>query len=51
METNTKKTTETTVETNVVYEHIRELAKLYPNDADYGRKVRTYLIKLGLYEK
>lgn len=51
METNVKKPTGRTIEIDVVYEHIKELARLYPNDADYGKKVRTYLIKLGLYEK
>ena len=29
---------------------IQELAKGNPNDADFGRKARTLLISLGLYQ-
>lgn len=36
--------------TNEVYEAIQEFAKQNPNDYDLGRKVRSYLIELGLYE-
>ena len=36
--------------TNEVYTTIQELAKQNPNDYDFGRKVRSYLIELGLYE-
>ena len=28
----------------------KRLAKQNPNDYDFGRKVRSYLIELGLYE-
>jgi len=30
--------------------HIIELMKKYPNDADLGKQVRSYLIELGIYE-
>ena len=30
--------------------HIIELMKKYPNDADLGKQVRSYLIQLGIYE-
>jgi hypothetical protein len=33
-----------------IYSDIRTLAKKYPNDMDLGKKVRSYLIELGLYE-
>jgi hypothetical protein len=29
---------------------IIELVKKYPNDSDLGKKVRSYLIELGIYE-
>lgn len=33
-----------------IYSDIRNMAKKYPNDMDLGKKVRSYLIDLGLYE-
>jgi hypothetical protein len=35
---------------NVDSKHIIELMKKYPNDADLGKQVRSYLIQLGIYE-
>lgn len=35
---------------NVDSEHIIDLMKKYPNDADLGEQVRSYLIELGIYE-
>ncbi len=33
------------------YRTIQNLANEYPNDADFGRKARTLLIGLGLYQQ
>ena len=33
-----------------IYSDIRNMAKKYPNDMDLGKKVRAYLVDLGLYE-
>jgi hypothetical protein len=33
------------------YKTIQDLANEYPNDADLGRKTRTLLISLGLYQQ
>jgi hypothetical protein len=33
------------------YKTIQDLANEYPNDADFGRKTRTLLISLGLYQQ
>lgn len=33
-----------------IYSDIRNMVKKYPNDMDLGKKVRSYLIDLGLYE-
>ena len=33
-----------------IYSDIRNMAKKYPNDMDLGKKVRSYLTNLGLYE-
>ena len=35
---------------NVDSKHIIELVKKYPNDADLGKQVRSYLNQLGIYE-
>jgi hypothetical protein len=35
---------------NVDPQYIIELMKKYPNDADLGKQVRSYLIQLGIYE-
>ena len=32
-------------------EHIINLVKKYPNDADLGREVRKYLSQIGVYGK
>jgi len=37
-------------EINVDSKTIIELVKKHPNDADLGKKVRSYLIQLGIYE-
>ena len=39
----------TSNDTTKIYEDIKNLTKQYPNDSDLGRKIRDYLIKLGLY--
>jgi hypothetical protein len=31
-------------------QYIIDLMKEYPNDADLGKNVRSYLINLGIYE-
>jgi hypothetical protein len=31
-------------------QHIVDLTKKYPNDAELGKNVRSYLINLGIYE-
>lgn len=41
----------TTTNYREAYEHIQELVKKYPNDYECGGKIRSYLIKLGLYGK
>jgi hypothetical protein len=35
---------------NVDPKHIIDLVKKYPNDADLGKNVRSYLIHLGIHE-
>jgi hypothetical protein len=37
-------------EINVDPKVIIDLIKKYPNDSDLGKKVRSYLIELGIYE-
>ena len=31
-------------------EELLNLVKKYPNDAELGKKVRSYLIQIGVYE-
>ena len=35
---------------NVDPQYIIDLVRKYPNDADLGKQVRSYLIELGIYE-
>ena len=35
---------------NVDQQHIINLVKEYPNDMELGKKVRGYLLELGIYE-
>jgi hypothetical protein len=35
---------------NVDPQHIINLVRKYPNDMDLGKKVRGYLLELGIYE-
>jgi hypothetical protein len=35
---------------NVDPQYIIDLVKKHPNDSDLGKKVRSYLIQLGIYE-